>query len=59
MAIRVTLTGILPDAWKADKAFAKGGQAAVEELIGQDLQALYEVLTLYVEDVDHDDQPHL
>ena len=57
MAIRVTLTGILPDAWKADKAFSTGGQAAVEELIEQDLPGLYEALTVYVEDVEPSDQP--
>ena len=57
MAIRVTLTGILPDDWEADKAFATGGQAAVGELIQQDLPALYENLILYVEDVEETDQP--
>ena len=42
MSVTVTLSATLPDWWGADEAFADGGEAAIKEMIEEDLFAFAE-----------------
>lgn len=42
MAVRVTLTCVLPEIWGADEAWDNGGPEAVKELLWKDIAAFAE-----------------
>ena len=53
MAIKVTLTSVLPDWWGAEYSWKSHGPEGVKELILEDVQAFVEEATWDVVEISH------